>query len=214
MASLRVRRAADELNPTEMKRGEFEQSRTHNGLMANRSRCKRTRPRSRSSSHRWSMFKPSVQIHNVDGLLVAEFWNCLRLDPAPVQELHDRYEAHVKAGGRPEVVIDLEGVDFSGSAALGNFVALHRTARQHGGRLVFCKVEPTVAEVFRASKLERLFEFVADREAGIAAANRPPAAPSTAVEPPEIGDERPRPASPVSGGLSRLRRKKPASDPE
>ncbi len=160
------------------------------------------------------MFKPSVQIHNVDGLLVAEFWDCLRLDPAPVQELRNRYEAHVKTGGRPEIVIDLQGVGFSGSAALGNFVALHRTARQHGGRLVFCKVESTVLEVFRASNLEPLFEFVVDREAGIAAANRPPKAPSEVPSESKIVADRPRPASPVQGGLSRLRRKKPASDPE
>jgi len=160
------------------------------------------------------MLKPSVQIHNVDGLLVAEFWDCLRLDPAPVLDLRHRYEEHVKAGGRPEVVIDLEGVGFAGSAALGNFVALHRTARQHGGRLVFCRVDPTVAEVFRASQLERLFEFVADRDAGIAAANRPAPSPAVAFASPEVMADRPRPASPVQGGLSRLRRKKPASDPE
>jgi anti-anti-sigma factor len=160
------------------------------------------------------MLKPSVQIHNVDGLLVAEFWDCLRLDPAPVQELRNRYEEHVKAGGRPEIVIDLEGIGFAGSAALGNFVALHRSARQNGGRLVFCQVDPTVAEVFRASQLERLFEFVADRDAGIAAANRPPADPAADGITQEIIADRPRPASPVQGGLSRLRRKKPASDPE
>ena len=27
------------------------------------------------------MLKPSVQIHNMDGVFVAEFWDCLRLDP-------------------------------------------------------------------------------------------------------------------------------------
>ena len=41
---------------------------------------------------------------------------------------------------------------FAGSAALGNFVALHRDARKNGGRLIFCHVDPTVREVFRASK--------------------------------------------------------------
>jgi anti-anti-sigma factor len=159
------------------------------------------------------MLKPSVQVHNVDGLLVAEFWDCLRLDPAPVLDLRHRYEEHVKAGGRPEVVVDLAGVGFAGSAALGNFVALHRSARQNGGRLIFCRVDPTVAEVFRASQLERLFEFVGDRDAGIAAANRP--APTTGGDPSaEVPADRPRPASPVPGGLSRLRRRKPASDPE
>jgi anti-anti-sigma factor len=159
------------------------------------------------------MLKPSVQVHNVDGLLVAEFWDCLRLDPAPVLDLRNRFEEHVKAGGRPEIVVDLEGVGFAGSAALGNFVALHRSARQKGGRLVFCRVDPTVAEVFRASQLERLFEFVADRDAGIAAANRPAPASGDDASP-EVVADRPRRASPVQGGLSRLRRKKPASDPE
>ena len=103
------------------------------------------------------MLKPSVQLHNVDGILVAEFWDCLRLDPAPVHELRKHYEAHVQKRGRPELVIDLSGVGFAGSAALGNFVALHRLVRQNGGRIIFSDVDPTVAEVFRASKLESLF---------------------------------------------------------
>ena len=100
------------------------------------------------------MLKPSLETHNVDGILVAEFWDCFRLDPAPVQDLRTHYESHLKGHGRPEVVVDLSGVGFAGSAALGNFVALQRLARQNGGRLVFCNVDPTVSEVFRASKLE------------------------------------------------------------
>ncbi len=27
------------------------------------------------------MLKPSIETHNVDGILVAEFWESLRLDP-------------------------------------------------------------------------------------------------------------------------------------
>jgi anti-anti-sigma factor len=115
------------------------------------------------------MLKPSVQIHNMDGILVAEFWDCLRLDPAPVQELRQHYEAHLRAHGRPELVVDLSGVGFAGSAALGNFVSLHRLARQNGGRIIFCEVDPTVSEVFRASKLESLFSFEPDRAAALRA---------------------------------------------
>jgi anti-anti-sigma factor len=115
------------------------------------------------------MLKPSIETHNVDGVLVAEFWDSLRLDPAPVQDLRTHYEAHLKAQGRPDVVIDLSGVGFAGSASLGNFVALQRLVRSKGGRIVFCEVDPTVAEVFRASKLESLFEFVADRPAALLA---------------------------------------------
>src|SRR6516162_1118188 len=125
------------------------------------------------------MLKPSIETHNVDGILVAEFWDCLRLDPAPVQDLRVHYEAHLKGQGRPEVVVDLSGVGFAGSAALGNFVALQRLVRTNGGRILFCNVDPTVSEVFRASKLDSLFEFVADRPTALRViTDRLPAVPS------------------------------------
>jgi hypothetical protein len=115
------------------------------------------------------------------------------------------------------VVIDLSGVGFAGSAALGNFVALHRQARQKGGRLIFCNVDPTVTEVFRASKLEPLFHFVADRAAALELIAR---GPETTAGDGKTGaidaSEHTRPA-PSPGGLagsSRLRRRKPEPGPQ
>ena len=158
------------------------------------------------------MLKPSIETHNVDGILVAEFWDSLRLDPAQVQDLRNHYEAHLKAQGGPDLVIDLSGVGFAGSAALGNFVALQRLVRSKGGRIVFCEVDPTVTEVFRASKLESLFEFVANRAAAIAAIRSGSA--------PAPGDRKPadpnpaRPDKPPAAGRSGsgpLRRKNPGA---
>jgi anti-anti-sigma factor len=153
------------------------------------------------------MLKPSIETHNVDGILVAEFWDCLRLDPAPVQDLRAHYEEHLKSPRRPDVVIDLSGVGFAGSAALGNFVALQRLVRSKGGRIVFCEVDPTVSEVFRASKLDSLFEFVTSRTAAIRTIiERLPAAPAerkpTGVEPPGQ-DKSPLIGRPSSGPLRR-----------
>jgi anti-anti-sigma factor len=111
------------------------------------------------------MLKPSVQIHHVDGHLLAEFWDCHRLDPAPIQDLRKHYEAHLRAKGAPDLVVDLSGVGFAGSAALGGFLGLRKLSQPAGGRIVFCRVEPTVMEVFRVSKLDSLFSFAPDREA-------------------------------------------------
>jgi anti-anti-sigma factor len=156
------------------------------------------------------MLKPTVQIHDVNGIMVAEFWDCLRLDPAPVNDLRKHYEAHIQKRGRPELVVDLSGVGFAGSAALGNFVALHRLVRQNGGRIIFTDVDPTVAEVFRASKLESLFEFVADRSAALRAISEHPGTHLTdGVKPADKDGSRAQ--NPPRGGLSRLRRRNPES---
>lgn len=160
------------------------------------------------------MLKPSVQTHNIHGVLVGEFWDCLRLDPGPVQELKTKYEAHLRAGGRPELVVDLLGVGFAGSAVLGHFVALHRVARPAAGRLIFCNVDPTVAEVFRVSKLEPLFTFVADRAAALAAADAPEPAHGPAPAPADpagqgaAGDTPPEPRKPSGGSLLRSSRRR------
>lgn len=144
------------------------------------------------------MLKPTVQVHDVDGVLVAEFWDCLRLDPAPVQDLRKEFDAHRQRHGRPELVVDLSGVGFAGSAALGGFLAL----RRQGARLIFCNVDPTVREVFRVSKLEPLFGFEADRAAALAhalahangaaePAGTPPAADGQATPTPPAAPSRP-----------------------
>ena len=155
------------------------------------------------------MMKPSVEVHTEEHALVAEFWECLRLDPAPVRELRSKYEAHVRSGGRPTLVVDLLGVGFAFSTALGQFVTLQRLVRQKGGQIVFCNVDAMVTEVFRISKLDSLFLFVADRPAALALAaqhdaaagrtGRPLHRPTGAV-PPEPGPGR------DSGGDNLLRR--------
>lgn len=117
------------------------------------------------------MLKPSVQVRSEGGVLVAEFWDCLRLDPVPVQELRKQFENHLRSQGRPDLVVDLNGVGYAGSAALGGFLALHRLARQWGGQMVFCNVDPTVFEVFRVSKLDPLFTFEANVAAALALVN-------------------------------------------
>lgn len=154
------------------------------------------------------MLKPSVQVGVENGVFVSEFWDCLRLDPAPVQALRAHFEEHLRRGGRADLVVDLLGVGFAGSAALGGFVALQRLARQSGGRMVFANVDPTVQEVFRVSRLEGLFTFAADRAGALAELTTPATTSGPASEgpPPPAPEPRPRPEA-RPAGHSRLRRR-------
>jgi anti-anti-sigma factor len=154
------------------------------------------------------MLKPSVQVGLENDIFVAEFWDCLRLDPAPVQELRKQFDEHLRQRGRPDIVVDLLGVGFAGSAALGGFVALQRTSRAKGGRMVFCNVDPTVLEVFRVSRLESLYTFSADRASAFASLSQDDQAgdeTGQALPPPEPKRPAVKPSGPA--GQSRLRRK-------
>lgn len=147
------------------------------------------------------MLKPMVEVRNEGGILIAEFWDCLRLDPAPVRDLRQHLEAHLKAQGRPDLVVDLNGVTYAGSAALGGFIVLHRMTSAQGGRVVFCNVDENVLEVFRVSKLTPLFAFSTDRPAALTLLASPAPAPTA----PPISTLTPR----ADGPLRRHRPRNP-----
>ncbi|HEV3162852.1 MAG TPA: STAS domain-containing protein [Isosphaeraceae bacterium] len=157
------------------------------------------------------MLKPRVQVRNEGGVLIAEFWDCLRLDPAPVQELRKQFESHLRAKGRPEIIVDLNGVGFAGSAALGGFLGLNKLAHQRDGRMVFCNVDATVYEVFRVSKLVPLFTFEQDLASALTLVNSPVASRDGQSPPqtkPEPGTDGKAPRS-DSGAPLRRSRKQP-----
>lgn len=109
------------------------------------------------------MLNPSLSVRTEGDLLIAEFWDCLRLDPEPVKELRTAFESHSRKTKGTTILVDLSGVGFAGSAALGGFLAL----RRQGARVIFFNVDPTVREVFHISKLESLFQFVPDLAAAL-----------------------------------------------
>jgi anti-anti-sigma factor len=115
-----------------------------------------------------TMLQPAVRLTREQGVLVADFWDCLRLDPIPVRDLRTQYEKSLQPGMSVDLLVDLGGVSFAGSAALSGFVNLQRVCRQTGGRLIFCEVESGVLESFRASHLLSLFQFIARKEDGLA----------------------------------------------
>lgn len=110
-----------------------------------------------------AVLKPSVELREEPGVLVAEFWDCLRLDPKPVADLRVRYSQLSAKTGLKDLIIDLSGIDFAGSAALSGFLSLGRAIKQMGGRMVFCNVDLNVAEIFQVSKLGGMFQFSEDK---------------------------------------------------
>lgn len=144
------------------------------------------------------MLKPSVQVGVENGVFVAEFWDCLRLDPAPVADLRKAFDEYRKRTNRAEVVVDLNGVAFAGSAALGGFLSMKRA----GARILFCNLDPTVFEVFRVSHLDSLFSFVADKPSALIQANLPRDSSSEGLAP--VATQR----TPAQSGPTPLRRRK------
>jgi anti-anti-sigma factor len=67
---------------------------------------------------------------------------------------------------RSKVVLNLDGVEFLASVAIGKLITLMRKTRSAGGGLLLCNVGPTVLGVLHITKLSDILHIYADeREA-------------------------------------------------
>ena len=63
---------------------------------------------------------------------------------------------------RPDArwILDVTGLDYMGSSALGLLVNIRQRVIQGGGQLILCGLSPQLLRVFRTCCMERLFRIV------------------------------------------------------
>lgn len=66
------------------------------------------------------------------------------------------------AGGRHQLVLDLEAVPFIDSTGLSALVRLLKNVRARGGNLRLATLQPPVRQVFELTRLARSFDLYAD----------------------------------------------------
>ena len=95
-----------------------------------------------------------VQSQRVGGVAVIHCQGRLVVSDA-VRALQEEVEKHSLE--TKKYVLDLGGVSYLDSGALGALVRLVGTLRAHGGDLKLCQVSPFVQNVFRATNLHGVF---------------------------------------------------------
>lgn len=79
------------------------------------------------------------------------------------------------AAGRPKLIIlDLTRLEFIASLAMGQIVALNRTIKRFGGRVLIAGASDSVAKSFRHARLDTLMPMFATRDEAIAGATTSP----------------------------------------
>ncbi len=86
-----------------------------------------------------------------------------RLDIMMSMELEKQMKELLDSGaGR--ILIDLGGLDFLSSSGLRIFIECAKRLKGSKGRLVFCRPNPSVLNVFKITQLDSVFEIHDGRE--------------------------------------------------
>lgn len=80
------------------------------------------------------------------------------------EELFDLVETHNKK----KLLVNFENVEYLSSAALGKLITLNKRVRAADGQLRLCRISPTIFEVFRITKLDKLFNIFDTEDSALA----------------------------------------------
>lgn len=84
-----------------------------------------------------------------------------------IEALFGQADALVQEAGRSRLVLNLDGVVFLASMALGKLAALINRTRSAGGKLTVCRVSRTVEELLQLTHLADILPIYADEQEAV-----------------------------------------------
>ncbi len=110
-----------------------------------------------------------LNVSEVGDVTVVHFVDRKILDEANIQELGQELFELVEQQGKQNLLLNFSTVEFLSSAALGKLITLDKKVKSHSGRLKFSNIRPEIYEVFKITKLNKLFDIQEDEAGAIAA---------------------------------------------
>lgn len=90
------------------------------------------------------------------------------LDSQRIEQIGKELNEAVPQAIHKKLVVNFRGVSFMSSAMITKLVMLNKVCKAQGVALKFCEVSPNVMEVFKITKLTKIFDIQPDEEKAIA----------------------------------------------
>jgi anti-sigma B factor antagonist len=119
------------------------------------------------------MEQPSthLKIKRADNVSVVEFADRKILEELSIQEIGDELDQLVEGQPGIRLLLNFRNVDHLSSAALGMLITLNKKIKEHNGALKLSDINKQIFEVFKITRLNRVFEIHDTADQAIAGFN-------------------------------------------
>jgi anti-sigma B factor antagonist len=111
---------------------------------------------------------PPLSVSEEKGVRIIEFTNSKILDEANIAAIQETLSALIDESENPRLLLDFATVDHLSSAALGALININSKIRQKNGQLRLANIKPQIEEVFKITKLDKLFRIKPTRTEAMA----------------------------------------------
>lgn len=105
-----------------------------------------------------------IDIEEVGEATIVRFVDKRILDETNIQIIGSQLAGLVDDDGRRKIVLDFSHVEYLSSAALGKLITLDKKIKAVKGKLRLCGIRPEIHEVFKITRLDKIFTICDDQE--------------------------------------------------
>ncbi len=108
-----------------------------------------------------------LNVDLVEGIILVTFTAPRIVQEKAIQSTFEQLQRLVDEKPGRELVLDFRKVQFLSSSVLGRLVLLHKKVASAKGRLLLCGIAKEIFEVFKITKLDKVFTVKEDAKAAL-----------------------------------------------
>lgn len=109
----------------------------------------------------------AITTQNQGEILIIGFTDSKILDSQRIEQVGRELQESVPQAVHKKLLLNFRGVSFMSSAMITKLVMLNKGCKAQGVNLKFCDVSPNVMEVFKITKLNKLFDIQGSEEKAV-----------------------------------------------
>jgi len=111
--------------------------------------------------------KPKISVEYAENGAVVTFTDERILEEEDIRALKEAIMSLVDQAGRINMILDFRNVRFLSSAVLGLLIRVSKKIYESGGSLKLCNIDRKIQEVFKITRLNRIFDIYRDLDSAM-----------------------------------------------
>ncbi|MHC4666580.1 MAG: STAS domain-containing protein [Planctomycetota bacterium] len=111
--------------------------------------------------------KPKVNVEYLGSATVITLADEKILEAEDIRVLQESITAVIEQAEQINLILDFRNVRFLSSAVLGLLIRISKRTYESGGQLRLCNINPKIHEIFKITRLTKIFDIYRDLETAI-----------------------------------------------
>jgi anti-sigma B factor antagonist len=108
--------------------------------------------------------KPRISVEYIENATIVTFTDEKILEERDIQALQESTTSLIEQSEQMNLILDFRNVRFLSSAVLGLLIRISKKIYERDGILRLCNINPKIYEVFKITRLTKIFDIYKDLE--------------------------------------------------